>query len=61
VTAPRIDREIGRQGERPLLEPLRAERFFAEWLIAGPIDFVPGMKKQVSTLPKKGAISSARY
>jgi hypothetical protein len=41
VAALRVDREIRRQGERPLFEPLGAERFFAEWLIAGPIDVAP--------------------
>jgi hypothetical protein len=36
AAAARIDGEVGRQGERPLLEPLGAERFFTKWLIAGP-------------------------
>jgi hypothetical protein len=36
AAAPRIDREIRRQGERPLIEPLGAQRFFAKWLIASP-------------------------
>jgi hypothetical protein len=40
-------REIGREGKRPLFEPLRTERLFAEWLVAGPIVFVPRVKKQV--------------
>jgi hypothetical protein len=31
-----VDRETGREGERPLLEPLRAQRFFAKRLIAYP-------------------------
>jgi hypothetical protein len=32
-----IDRQVRREGERPLLEPLRAERFVAKRLIAVPI------------------------
>ena len=36
VPPPRIDRETGRQGERPLIEPLGAQRFVAKWPIAFP-------------------------
>jgi hypothetical protein len=42
----RIDREIGREGERPLIEALRAERFLAEGLIARAIVSYPGMEEQ---------------
>ena len=34
VTPPRVDRETCRQGERPLIEPLGAQRFVAKWLLA---------------------------
>jgi len=42
----RVDREIRRQGERPLIEALGAERFLAKWLIRRTIVIDPGMKKQ---------------
>jgi len=41
VTPLRIDREIRRQGERPLVEALGAERFLSKRLIAGPIVINP--------------------
>jgi len=48
AAAARIEREVGREGERPLFEPLRAERFFAKRLIASPNVRRPSMKKQTS-------------
>jgi hypothetical protein len=36
VAAARIDREVRRQGERPLFEALGTQRLFAKRLIAGP-------------------------
>jgi hypothetical protein len=48
AAAARIGREVGREGERPLFEPLGAERFFAKWLMAGPNVRRPRMKKQTS-------------
>ena len=48
AAAPRIGREVGREGERPLFEPLGAERFFAKRLMAGPNVRRPGMKKQTT-------------
>jgi hypothetical protein len=36
AAAARIERKVGRQGERSLIEPLGAQRFFAKWLIAEP-------------------------
>jgi hypothetical protein len=53
--AARIDRKAGREGERPLFEPLRAQRFFAKWLIAGPMIRRPRVKKQVTLQSKIGA------
>jgi hypothetical protein len=44
AAAARIDREVGRQGERPLFEPLGAQRFFTKRLIAGPDVRRPVMK-----------------
>jgi hypothetical protein len=46
VPALRIDREVRRQGERPLIEALGAERFLTEGLIARTIFIYPGMKEQ---------------
>jgi hypothetical protein len=46
AAAARIGREVGREGERSLFEPLGAERFFAKRLMAGPNVRRPGMKKQ---------------
>jgi hypothetical protein len=51
----RIDREIRRERERPLIEPLRAERFLAERLIAGTIVVNPGVEEQVIPLFQKNA------
>jgi hypothetical protein len=34
AAAARIERKVGRQGERSLIEPLGAQRFFAKRLIA---------------------------
>jgi len=48
AAAPRIDREVGREGERSLFEPLRAERFFTKRLIADPNVRRPGMEKQAA-------------
>ena len=42
----RVDRETGGQGERPLIEPLGAQRFVTKWPIAVPIPFAPAVKKQ---------------
>jgi hypothetical protein len=42
----RVDREIRRQGERPLIEALGAERFLAKWLIRRAIVIDPRMEKQ---------------
>jgi hypothetical protein len=36
MAPPRINRETGREGERPLIEPLGAQRFIAKWPIAVP-------------------------
>ena len=41
-----VDREIRREGERPLIEALGAERFLAKGLIRRPIVIDPGMEKQ---------------
>ena len=46
VAALGIDREVRRQGERPLIEALGAERFLTEGLIARTIFIDPGMKEQ---------------
>jgi hypothetical protein len=48
AAAPRIDREVGREGERSLFEPLRAERFFTKGLIAGPNVRRPRMEEQAA-------------
>jgi len=50
VTALRIDREIRGEGERPLIEALRAERFLSKRLIADPIVVDPRMEEQVVSL-----------
>jgi hypothetical protein len=42
----RVDREIRREGERPLIEALGAERFLSKWLIRRAIVINPGMEKQ---------------
>jgi hypothetical protein len=44
AAAARIDREVGRQGERSLFEPLGAQRFFTKRLIASPGVRRPVMK-----------------
>jgi hypothetical protein len=44
AAAPGIDGEIRREGERPLFEPLGAERFFAKRLIASPAVSRPVME-----------------
>jgi hypothetical protein len=44
VAAARIDREVGRERERALFEPLRAQRFFAKRLIASPTVSRPMME-----------------
>jgi hypothetical protein len=46
----RIDREIRRQGERPLIEPFRAERFLAKRPIGGTTVINPGMEEQTNLL-----------
>jgi hypothetical protein len=46
VPALRVDREIRREGERPLIEALGAERFLAKWPIRRTIVIDPGMEKQ---------------
>jgi hypothetical protein len=51
----RIDREIRREGERPLVEALRAERFLAEGLVAGTIVIDPGVEEQVIPLFQNNA------
>ena len=48
AAATRIDREVGREGERSFFEPLGAQRFFAKRLIAGPNIRRPCMEKQVA-------------
>jgi hypothetical protein len=45
-----IDREIRRQGERPLIEALGAERFLTEGLVARAIVVDPGVEEQASPL-----------
>jgi hypothetical protein len=50
VAVPRIDREVRRQGERPLFEALGAQRLFAKWLIASP-DVGRPSKEEQATLP----------
>jgi hypothetical protein len=45
MAAMRVDGEMRRQGERSLIEPLRAQRFVAKWLIA-PMGVRCGRKKQ---------------
>jgi hypothetical protein len=52
AAAPRIDGEVRREGERPLIEPLGAQRFFAKWLMASPYVGSPGVEKQ-ATLQSK--------
>jgi hypothetical protein len=42
----RVDREIRRESERPLIEALGAERFLAKWLVRRAIVIDPGMEKQ---------------
>jgi hypothetical protein len=42
----RVDREIRRQGERPLIEPLGAQRFVTKWLIAFPNSRSCGREEQ---------------
>jgi ATP-dependent Lhr-like helicase len=51
----RIDREVRREGERPLIEALRAERFLAEGLVAGTIVIDPGVEEQVIPLFQNNA------
>jgi hypothetical protein len=34
VAPARVDREAGREGKRPLVEPLGAQRFVSKWLLA---------------------------
>jgi len=46
MAAMRVDREMRREGERPLIEPLGAQRFVAKWLIAVPMGVRGGRKKQ---------------
>jgi hypothetical protein len=55
VTPFRIDREIRRQGERPLIEALGAERFLTEGLITRTIGFDPGGEVQVISLFQNNA------
>jgi hypothetical protein len=51
----RIDREIRRQGERPLIEALGAERFLTEGLVARTIVIGPSMEEQAIPLFQKSA------
>ena len=51
----RIDREVRRQGERPLIEPLGAERFLTEGLVARTIVIGPRMEEQVNPLFQNSA------
>jgi hypothetical protein len=48
AAAARIDREVGRESESALFKALRAQRFFAKRLIAGPKIRSPGMEKQAA-------------
>jgi hypothetical protein len=54
VPALRIDREVRRQGERPLIEALGAERFLTEGLVARTI-LEPGVGKQENPLFQNSA------
>jgi len=57
MTAMRVDGEMRRQGERPLVEPLRAQRFVTKWLIAVPMGIRCGSKKQ--SIPSTSKINAS--
>jgi hypothetical protein len=56
----RIDGEVRRQGERPLVEALGTERLLSEGLIAATIVIDPGMEEQVIPLFQNNAKRSSR-